>query len=54
MPKVLIADDHPLFREAIRDVVEGLFGLDGGDLVCLEATGVDEMLSSPMAMPISI
>ena len=26
MPKVLIADDHPLFREAIRDVVEGLFG----------------------------
>ena len=45
MPKVLIADDHPLFREAIREVVEGLFGADGGDLTCLEATGVDELLA---------
>ncbi len=45
MPKVLIADDHPLFREAIRDVVEGLFGVDGWELICLEATRVDELLA---------
>ena len=45
MPKVLIADDHPLFREAIRDVVEGLFGEDGWELTCLEATGVEELLA---------
>ena len=44
MPKVLIADDHPLFREAIRDVVEGLFGVDGWNLTCIEASGVEEML----------
>ena len=45
MPKVLIADDHPLFREAIRDVVKGLFGVDGWELTCLEATGVEELLT---------
>jgi DNA-binding NarL/FixJ family response regulator len=44
MPKVLIADDHPLFREAIRDVVKGLFGVGGWELICLEATGVEELL----------
>ncbi len=44
MPKVLIADDHPLFREAIRDVVEDLFGTGGRELTCLEATGVEELL----------
>jgi DNA-binding NarL/FixJ family response regulator len=44
MPKVLIADDHPLFREAIRNVVGGLFGVEGWELTCLEATGIEELL----------
>ena len=25
MPKVLIADDHPLFRDAIKDVIGQVF-----------------------------
>ena len=45
MPKVLIADDHPLFRAAIRDVVHSVFGAEARDLTCLEATGVDELLA---------
>jgi DNA-binding NarL/FixJ family response regulator len=43
MLKVLIADDHPLFREAIRNVVGGLFSVEGWELTCLEATGFDEV-----------
>jgi hypothetical protein len=37
--QVLVADDQPVFREAIRDGTEGLFGEDGWELTCLEATG---------------
>jgi DNA-binding NarL/FixJ family response regulator len=38
MQKILIADDHPLFREAIRDVVSRLFTTQGWPFTCLEAT----------------
>lgn len=38
MQKILIADDHPLFREAIRDVVDRLFTVRGWMFRCLEAT----------------
>jgi hypothetical protein len=35
MPKVLIADDHPLFRDALKEVVSRVFAMRGWDLVCL-------------------
>lgn len=44
MPRVLIADDHPLFRDAIRDVVARVFADQDEDLVCLEATDEAELL----------
>jgi len=44
MQTVLIADDHPLFREAIRDVVGRLFAAKGWEFACLEATSFDEAL----------
>jgi len=43
MPRVLIADDHPLFRDAIKDVVGSLFLAQGWDFVCLEATRCSEV-----------
>jgi DNA-binding NarL/FixJ family response regulator len=45
MQTVLIADDHPLFREALRDVVGHLFAQSDWALTCLEATSIDEALS---------
>lgn len=45
MQTVLIADDHPLFREAIRDVVGRLFAAKGWELACLEATSFEEALA---------
>ncbi len=45
MPKVLIADDHPLFREAIRDVVTQLFEQRAWSLECLEATTRPEVVA---------
>lgn len=44
MQTVLIADDHPLFREAIRDVVGWLFAAKGWEFACLEAASFDEAL----------
>ena len=38
MLKVLIADDHPLFREAVRDVVRRIMAERGWDYTCQEAT----------------
>ena len=38
MLKILIADDHPLFREAVRDVVGRIMAARGQDYVCQEAT----------------
>ena len=45
MPKVLIADDHPLFRDALREVVSRLFAMRGWDLVCLEAAEQAEVFA---------
>jgi DNA-binding NarL/FixJ family response regulator len=45
MPKVLIADDHPLFRDALRDVVSRLFELRGWNLECLEAATRPEVIT---------
>lgn len=42
MPRVLIADDHPLFRAAIRDVVGQVFAAQGWEFAVVEATGADE------------
>ena len=38
MFKILIADDHPLFREAVRDVVGHIMAARGWEHVCQEAT----------------
>lgn len=38
MLKILIADDHPLFREAVRDVVGHIMAARGEAFVCQEAT----------------
>src|SRR5690242_16792921 len=45
MPKVLIADDHPLFRDALREVVSRVFATRGWDLTCLEAAERDEVIA---------
>lgn len=45
MQTVLIADDHPLFREAVRDVVGRLFSQSGWAFECLEATSIEEALA---------
>lgn len=39
--KILIADDHPLFREALRQVVGEVFGTPD----CVEASDLDQALS---------
>ncbi|CAH2602625.1 Glycerol metabolism activator [Rhodovastum atsumiense] len=41
MTRVLIADDHPLFREAIRNVIACLLEGEGGGFTCLEATDAE-------------
>jgi DNA-binding NarL/FixJ family response regulator len=46
MPKVLIADDHPLFRDALKEVVSRVFAMRGWDLVCLEAGERDEVIAT--------
>jgi CheY-like chemotaxis protein len=46
MQKVLIAEDHPLFRDAIREVVARLFTARGWDFVCLEATEAKELFEA--------
>lgn len=46
MPRVLIADDHPLFRDAIKDVVGRLFLSQGWEFVCLEATQCSEVAAA--------
>jgi DNA-binding NarL/FixJ family response regulator len=38
MLKILIADDHPLFREAVRNVVAGIMAARDWAYVCQEAT----------------
>ena len=41
MCKVLVADDHPLFRQAMQIAIEGLDAHD--DPVVLEASSIDEV-----------
>lgn len=43
MPRILIVDDHPLFRDAIRDVVARLFVEYGWDFVCVEAADMQDL-----------
>ncbi len=45
MPKVLIADDHPLFRDAIKDVIGQVFLAHGWCFNCLEATRASEAIA---------
>ncbi len=45
--KVLIADDHPLFREALAEVV----GQIGRDCSCLEAASLDETVDLARGTP---
>jgi DNA-binding NarL/FixJ family response regulator len=44
MARVLIADDHPLFRDAIRGVVAQVFAEAGWEFSCLEAASVGEVM----------
>ena len=43
MARVLIADDHPLFRDAIRGVVAQVFADSGWEFSCVEAATVGEL-----------
>jgi DNA-binding NarL/FixJ family response regulator len=44
MARVLIADDHPLFRDAIRGVVAQVFADSGWEFSCVEAATVGEVM----------
>jgi len=45
MARVLIADDHPLFRDAIRGVVAQVFAEAGWEFTCREAASVAEVMA---------
>ncbi len=49
MQRILIADDHPLFRQAMREIVAELFTQRGGPFTCLEAADTDAMFESAAA-----
>lgn len=49
MARVLIADDHPLFRDAIRGVVGQVFADFGWAFACTEAATVAEVLRAAEA-----
>ncbi len=42
MQTVLIIDDHPLFRAALRDIIDRLFAARGLELACREARSIRE------------
>ena len=44
MARVLIADDHPLFRDAIRGVVAQVFADAGWEFSCVEAATVADVM----------
>ncbi len=46
MFKILIADDHPLFREAVRDVVGHMMAARGVAFVCHEATETSALFAA--------
>ncbi len=43
MARVLIAEDHPLFRDAVRGVLEQIFAALEGGLQAVEAASIDEL-----------
>ena len=46
MPRVLMAEDHPLFREALHRVLNQILGADDAPLEAVEAGTVDELLAA--------
>lgn len=43
MSRVLIAEDHPLFRDAVRGVLDHVFAARGAELQAVEAATIDEI-----------
>ncbi|MGD0105051.1 MAG: response regulator transcription factor [Rhodopila sp.] len=46
MLKILIADDHPLFRAALGDLIAQFLGICGRPFICLEATDTPELFDA--------
>ena len=46
MLKILIADDHPMFREAVQDVVQPLVAAHGHTCTCIEARDSRELFEA--------
>jgi len=46
MSRVLIAEDHPLFRDALRGVLGQIFGKDGADFTAIETGTIEELLAA--------
>jgi len=46
MSRVLIAEDHPLFRDALRGVLEHVFTTRGNTFQAAEAATIDELLAA--------
>jgi DNA-binding NarL/FixJ family response regulator len=46
MLKILIADDHPMFREAVQDVVQPLVAAHGHTCTCVEARDSRELFEA--------
>jgi DNA-binding NarL/FixJ family response regulator len=46
MSRVLIAEDHPLFRDALRGVLEHVFTTRGNIFQAAEAATIDELLAA--------
>jgi DNA-binding NarL/FixJ family response regulator len=51
MQTILIVDDHPLFRAAIRDIIGRLFAAKGWDLAYREASSIREAFDHASAAP---
>lgn len=48
---VLIADDHPLFRAAMRDILDRLYAAKGWSMTCREASCFEEAYEIARANP---
>ena len=51
MQTILIVDDHPLFRAAIRDITHRLFAAKGWEVSYREAASIEEAIAVASAMP---
>ncbi len=49
MQRILIADDHPLFRQAMREIVTDVFTRRGGPFTCIEAADTGAMFEAAAA-----